>query len=82
MPLADHVEEMAIRLFTVVGVMAAISIIALPASDEPSSSSGSRSSTVRRRRVVPSPSAPGTPSRRPAPTARTSTARSRSSSRA
>ncbi|MFC7248741.1 twin-arginine translocase subunit TatC [Halomicroarcula sp. GCM10025324] len=34
MPLADHVEEMAIRLFTVVGVMAAISIIALPASDE------------------------------------------------
>ncbi|MFC7018629.1 MULTISPECIES: twin-arginine translocase subunit TatC [Haloarcula] len=34
MPLADHVEEMALRLFAVVGVMAAVTIIALPASDE------------------------------------------------
>ncbi|MFB6223607.1 MAG: twin-arginine translocase subunit TatC [Haloarcula sp.] len=34
MPLADHVEEMAMRLFVVVGVMAAIAVIALPYSDD------------------------------------------------
>ncbi|MDT3434131.1 twin-arginine translocase subunit TatC [Haloarcula sp. 1CSR25-25] len=34
MPLADHVEEMAMRLFVVVGVMAVVAVIALPYSDE------------------------------------------------
>ncbi|WP_254279596.1 twin-arginine translocase subunit TatC [Haloarcula marina] len=34
MPLADHVEEMATRLFIVVGVMAAVAVLTLPASDE------------------------------------------------
>ena len=33
MPLADHVEEMAIRLFTVAGVMAVVAVLALPFSD-------------------------------------------------
>ena len=34
MPLADHVEEMAMRLFVVVGVMSVVAVIALPYSDE------------------------------------------------
>jgi len=34
MPLADHVEEMATRLFIVVGVMATVAVLTLPASDE------------------------------------------------
>jgi len=34
MPLADHVEEMATRLFIVLAVMAGVAVLALPASDE------------------------------------------------
>ncbi|WP_324760188.1 twin-arginine translocase subunit TatC [Haloarcula sp. GH36] len=34
MPLADHVEEMAMRLFVVVGVMAVVTVLALPSSDQ------------------------------------------------
>ncbi|MBX0295848.1 twin-arginine translocase subunit TatC [Haloarcula nitratireducens] len=34
MPLADHVEEMAMRLFVVVGVMSVVAVLTLPVSDE------------------------------------------------
>ena len=34
MPLADHIEEMATRLFIVVGVMATVAVLTLPATDE------------------------------------------------
>jgi len=34
MPLADHVEEMATRLFIVLGVLAGIAVLTLPVSDE------------------------------------------------
>ena len=34
MPLADHVEEMATRLFIVLAVMAGVAVLTLPSSDE------------------------------------------------